>query len=372
MNNPVDILLVDDVPDNLVALSAILRRDGLRLHHARSGPEALEILLVEDIALALLDVQMPDMDGFELAELMRGAERTRRVPIIFVTANHEEPHRAFQGYDAGVVDYLIKPLDPVILRHKVDVFVELHRHRRELRHQLIEVERVGKELADTLRFTETFVAAVGHDLRSPLFAILTGVDVLELEMSQPSPTLRRVRSSAQRMTGILDQLYEVARARLGDGIRIEPRAVDLAAIVHDVVREQGLARADHAVELTVGGDATGCWDPVQLARAASNLIGNALTHGARHAAVRVTVDGGDSRRVGVEVWNAGAIPAEVVARIFQPFARGPGSTRGLGLGLFIVQQIVAAHGGELTFDTSAARGTAFRFSLPRGPAHPAQ
>jgi two-component system, sensor histidine kinase and response regulator len=191
-------------------------------------------------------------------------------------------------------------------------------------------------------------------------------------MAQPSPTLRRVRSSAQRMTGIIDQLYEVARARLGDGIRIEPRAVDLAAIVHDVVREQGLARADHAVELTVRGDATGRWDAVQLARAASNLIGNALTHGAREAAVRVTVDGGDPRRVEVEVWNAGAIPAEVVARVFQPFARGPGSTRGLGLGLFIVQQIVAAHGGQLTFDTSAERGTAFRFALPRGPAHPAQ
>jgi CheY-like chemotaxis protein len=120
VNKPVDILLVDDVSDNLVALAAIVRRDGLRLHQARSGPEALEILLVEDIALALLDVQMPDMDGFELAELMRGAERTRRVPIIFVTANHEEPHRAFQGYDAGAVDYLIKPLDPLILRHKVE------------------------------------------------------------------------------------------------------------------------------------------------------------------------------------------------------------------------------------------------------------
>jgi two-component system, sensor histidine kinase and response regulator len=311
---------------------------------------------------------MPDMDGFELAELMRGAERTRRVPIIFVTANHEEPHRAFRGYDAGAVDYLIKPLDPLILRHKVDVFVELHRHRRELRHQLTEVERVSKELAEALRFTETFVAAVGHDLRSPLFAILTGVDVLELEMPQPSPTLRRVRSSAQRMNGILDQLYEVARARLGDGIRIAPRDVDLAAIVHDVVREQGLARANHAVELTVRGEAIGCWDAVQLARAASNLIGNALTHGTRDAAVRVTVDGLDPRRVEVEVWNPGAIPADVVPRIFQPFARGTRSAQGLGLGLFIVQQIVAAHGGELTFETSAERGTVFRFALPRAQA----
>jgi two-component system sensor histidine kinase/response regulator len=362
---PVALLLVDDVPENLVALTALLRRDDVVLHTARSGPEALEILLVEDIGLALLDVQMPEMDGFELAELMRGAERTRHVPIIFVTANQEEPHRAFQGYDAGAVDYLIKPLDPVILRHKVDVFVELHRHRRELRHQLVEVERVSRELADTLRFTETFVAAVGHDLRSPLSAIMTGVDVLEHELPQGSRTLHHIRSSARRMTGILDQLYEVARARLGEGMELAPRPADLGAIVGDVVREARMSRPDRSIDTASRGDTEGVWDVTQLARVASNLISNALTHGKADAPIRVSLDGDRAEVVTVEVWNAGAIPADLQPRIFQPFARNQRSSRGLGLGLYIVQQIVAAHGGQLGFESADHGGTTFRFTLPR-------
>ncbi|HMI91036.1 MAG TPA: response regulator, partial [Polyangiales bacterium] len=115
---PIKFLLVDDVPENLVALAALMRRDGLELLHARSGAEALELLLVHDVALALLDVQMPEMDGFELAELMRGAERTKHVPIIFVTAGDHDPRRVFEGYESGAVDFLFKPLDPHVVRSK--------------------------------------------------------------------------------------------------------------------------------------------------------------------------------------------------------------------------------------------------------------
>src|SRR4051812_19602618 len=113
--DPVKFLIVDDIEENLVALEALLRREGLEILRARSGDEALELLLVHDVALALLDVQMPDMDGFALAELMRGAQRTRHVPIIFVTAAPQEQHREFRGYDAGAVDFLFKPIDPRIL-----------------------------------------------------------------------------------------------------------------------------------------------------------------------------------------------------------------------------------------------------------------
>src|SRR6185312_10736222 len=106
MSEPIKYLLVDDLEENLIALEALLRRDGVEILKASSGREALELLLAHDVALALLDVQMPEMDGFELAELMRGAERTRHVPIIFVTAATHEPQRVFQAYDAGAVDFL--------------------------------------------------------------------------------------------------------------------------------------------------------------------------------------------------------------------------------------------------------------------------
>src|SRR5882757_5017857 len=120
-------LLVDDVGENLLALSALLRREDVEILEARSGSEALELLLIHDVALALLDVQMPDMDGFELAELMRGSERTRQVPIIFVTAGTRDQYRLFKGYDTGAVDFLHKPIEPHMLKSKADVFFQLYR-----------------------------------------------------------------------------------------------------------------------------------------------------------------------------------------------------------------------------------------------------
>ncbi|MBN8812121.1 MULTISPECIES: response regulator [Sphingomonas] len=131
----VKILVVDDVEKNLIAMDALLRRDGVEILKAPSGPAALELLLRHEVALALLDVQMPGMDGYELAELMRGTERTRRVPIIFVTAVATDERRRFRGYEAGAVDYLFKPVDPQIVRNKVDIFVELARQRLEIARQ---------------------------------------------------------------------------------------------------------------------------------------------------------------------------------------------------------------------------------------------
>ena len=136
MATRVKCLLVDDLEENLLALSALLRQDDVELLQARSGEQALELLLVHDVALALLDVQMPDMDGFTLAELMRGMERTRNVPIIFVTAGARDPHRVFQGYDAGAVDFLYKPIEPHVLRNKAEVFFQLHRQKLQLAEQL--------------------------------------------------------------------------------------------------------------------------------------------------------------------------------------------------------------------------------------------
>jgi len=132
---PVKILAVDDVAENLTALEALLGREDVEVVQARSGVEALEALLIHDVALALLDVQMPGMDGFELAELMRGTERTRRVPIIFVTAVGTDERRKFRGYESGAVDYLFKPVDPHIVRSKVEIFIELFRQRQELARQ---------------------------------------------------------------------------------------------------------------------------------------------------------------------------------------------------------------------------------------------
>ena len=147
------LLLVDDQPANLVSLEAVLEGEGRTLIKAHSGQEALKVLLKEDISLVLLDVQMPGMDGFEVAELMRQRKDTQTIPIIFVTAISKEKKYVFKGYQAGAVDYLFKPLDPLILKSKVDFFLSLDKQRRELQEKLREAQahRAAYEAGKTQR-----------------------------------------------------------------------------------------------------------------------------------------------------------------------------------------------------------------------------
>ena len=169
---PVKCLIVDDRDENLLVLEALLRREDVVVLTAHSGAQALDLLLAHDVALALLDVQMPEMDGFTLAELMRGSERTRHVPIIFVTAGARDERRTFRGYESGAVDFLYKPIEPHILRNKADVFFQLYRQKQQIAHEL-------RDRTETLRLNEMFTAVLGHDLRNPLNAILTGALLLE-------------------------------------------------------------------------------------------------------------------------------------------------------------------------------------------------
>lgn len=161
-DRPIRFLLVDDVAENLIALEALLVREGLEIHKARSGAEALELMLMQDFQLAFVDVQMPGMNGYELAELMRGTERTRSIPIIFVTAAELSEARRFRGYEAGGVDYIFKPIDPVILQSKAEVFFRLGRQAKDL-------ERQRDELRESARTRDLALASLrAHADNSPL------------------------------------------------------------------------------------------------------------------------------------------------------------------------------------------------------------
>ncbi|MBV1872119.1 MAG: response regulator, partial [Gammaproteobacteria bacterium] len=140
-----NILIVDDHPENLVALEAILENENRNLVKANSGQEALTLAVKMDFALVLLDVQMPDMDGFEVASLMRKHKKTRSIPIIFVTAINKDQQYVFKGYEAGAVDYLFKPLDPLILEHKVQFFLGLDNKNRQLERRIEEVTRLKED-----------------------------------------------------------------------------------------------------------------------------------------------------------------------------------------------------------------------------------
>ncbi|HEX3759098.1 MAG TPA: hybrid sensor histidine kinase/response regulator [Kofleriaceae bacterium] len=351
------VLIVDDIVENLVALEALLRRDGVQPLCARSGAEALELLLVHEVAIALVDVQMPEMDGFELAELLRGAARTKHVPIIFITAGARDAARVFKGYETGAVDFLFKPVDPQILKAKIDVFLELADQRRQLAH--------------ALRLHELFVAILGHDLRNPLGALVAGTELLthQLPDDRHQRTLSRMGAAAHRMTAMIEQLLDLTRARLGGGVGFvrSRKPVDIRELVQRTLDELRASHRGRELAFEAAGDCATSGDPERLLQLFSNVIANALTHGAAGGTIAVRVAAG-SRDIVVEVANPGEIPPDRLASLFEPFRREPRpATRssGLGLGLFISQQIALAHGGDIDVASSPTAGTTVTIRLPR-------
>jgi two-component system sensor histidine kinase/response regulator len=362
MTSDVKCLLVDDVEENLLVLSALLRRDDVEILQARSGAEALELLLGHEVALAFLDVQMPEMDGFELAELMRGSDRTRDVPIIFVTAGVRDHYRVFKGYETGAVDFLHKPIDPHILKSKADVFFQLYRQKRQLARQL-------EELTETLRLNELFTAVLGHDLRNPLGAILNSANLLERVSKEDvvKQSAARMANSGRRMSRMIDDMLDLTRARLGGGIPLRRQECDLGQVMQRVLHEHTAALSAARFNIAQEGNLAGFWDAGRLAQVASNLVGNALEHGDASDPIQVSMHGQRLELVSFSVTNTGEIPQEVMPQLFDPFRgaqRHLGRSDGLGLGLYIVQQIVLAHGGRVDVKTDGQR-TTFVVQLPR-------
>jgi signal transduction histidine kinase len=359
------LLLVDDVEANLVALEAILARPGVSLLRARSGEEALERLLVEDVALALIDVHMPEMDGFELAELMRGSPRTQHIPILFVTAGTRDPLRVFRGYEAGAVDFLFKPLDAHVLRSKVEVFIQLQQRTQEL------AEHV-EQLEQALRLNETFLAVLAHDLRNPLGAVLTGAELIRASSQDPPSTRNaaRIAESARRMARLIDQLLDMARARSGGSIPVLPVPADLRDLCARAVQEVEAASGRGVSHVAVEGDTCGHWDADRVMQILANLLSNAARHGDPAEPIRVVADGTRQDEVRLSVHNGGVIPPEILPHVFEPFRtrtseRQRRSGGGLGLGLYIARLMTEAHGGAILVRSSAAHGTTFEVRLPR-------
>ncbi len=353
----VRLLIVDDRADNLDVLAALLEQPGVQLLRASSGEEALELLLQHEVALALIDVRMPTMDGFELAELMRGAERTRRVPIIFVTAATPESVRVFQGYEAGAVDFLFKPVDSQLLQSKVAVFIELFRQRQQLAGQIAEHKKL-------VQMSELLIGVLSHDLRAPLSAVVTAGELLPRmypDDERIGQIAGRIRSSSKRMTRLIEQLLDFATARLGQ-LPIKPQPTNLNELCETAVAE--FQERSDSLRCLVVGDPVGTWDPDRLLQLLANLIGNAVQHGAADAPITVRIEGGVDATIQIQVENGGVIPPEIRESLFSPFVRSTGSSSGAGLGLFIVDQIARAHGGQVAAHCPGET-TIFTVRLPR-------
>lgn len=372
-------LLVDDLEENLLSLEALLRREGLKLLKARSGDEALELLLLNDVALALIDVQMPHLNGFELAELMRGNERTRRVPIIFVTAGNADSQRRFRGYEAGAVDFIQKPIEPDVLRSKAEVFFQLYHQRQQIAAQRDELAASAEALKEADRRKDEFLATLAHELRNPLAPLRSGLDILRRNPNGEGAGEVREMMDRQlaHLVRLIDDLLDVSRVSQG---KIELRKEKVAAA--DVVRaaieasRPFIDAAGHSLAVDVSSQPL--WldaDLTRLSQVVANLLNNAAKYTPHGGHIRLSV-ASDGDRVAIEVADDGiGIPADMQSKVFDLFTQVHNhldrSQGGLGIGLALVKQLVDMHGGTVSAE-SAGPGSGSRFSvrvpLARGPA----
>jgi signal transduction histidine kinase len=418
VRRPVNILVVDDRDENLVAVEAVLSDPGYRLVRARSGREALKEVLDQDFALILLDVVMPGVDGYETATLIRERPRSRQTPIIFLTANDWGAQHVFRGYTVGAVDYLVKPVPADVLRSKVAVFVELFNRQEALRVGQEELERTiadrTRELAQTNlalqaeieerskiekervqllkreqaarleaeranRLKDEFLATLSHELRTPLNAIMGWAHVMG-QSSHDRDTVQRassvIRQNATSQSQLIDDILDVSRI-VGGRLVLDTQLVDLHGVIDDAIDSLMPAASAKAIQVSrsLDRDIKVVGDRDRLQQIVWNLVSNAFkfTPKGGRVQIQLTEVDGDAQ---IEVSDSGiGISAEFLPFVFDRFRQADSSMSrrhsGLGLGMAIVRHLVELHGGTVSVESAGEnQGTTFRlrFSLHAGPA----
>jgi signal transduction histidine kinase len=393
---PVKILLVDDQPGKLLSYEAILGPLGEVLIKTGSAREALAELLRNDIAVVLVDVSMPDMDGYELAEMIRQHPRYEKTAIIFVSAVHLTDLDRLKGYESGAVDYVSVPVVPQLLRARVRIFAELYRKTLEAErlHQdlearvaerTIELETaIGKqvELAEQLREADRrkdeFLALLAHELRNPLAPVRNAVEIMRLR-NLPDPELTWCRDVIERQTShlarLVDDLLDVSRITLGK-IRLRPEAVSLEDVVAGAVETSRpiIDARRHRLSMTLPGHPVRVHgDRTRLTQVVANLLNNAARYQHEGGSIDLTVTAGDGT-VEITVQDAGiGLSPDAVPRLFQLFSQGERSADsahgGLGIGLSLVKNLVELHGGSVSASSDGpGLGSRFIVRLPMLPA----
>lgn len=381
------LLIVDDEPKNLVALEAVLEGLGVQLLRAISGKDALRHLLKDDFAVILMDVQMPGMDGFDTAALIRDRERSRHTPIVFLTAAGRSEAEIARGYEMGAVDYLTKPFSPAILRQKIKVLVdlfllnaEIKRLNAELTEANVGLERRVDERTKALEARSQdltrsnqelaqFAAVASHDLQEPLRTLSTYLQLLARNNQgrwggEDQEIMDVVLGSARRMRQLISDLLAFSQIGLGER---KPGQVDCALLVSRVLDQIKEMVEERGAKITVGPLPVLNAEPLLLSQVFQNLIGNALKF-QKGAAPIVEV----SSRLEADRWVFGVrdegigIAPEHGEKIFKLFGRlhGRDEYPGNGVGLSLCKKVVERHGGDIWLDPAPGKGSTFYFSIP--------
>lgn len=366
--NTINILIVDDKPENLISLENILQEPDVKIYKAQSGIEALELLLIHGFALAILDVQMPDMNGFELAELMRGKEKTKSIPIIFVTAGAIDAQHTFMGYDAGAVDFLYKPLDIRIVKSKVKVFKELEKQKLIIQNQI-------DQLSQALKWRDDFLSIASHELKTPITSLrlqtqlaLKNFEKMDMK-AFTSDKLKKIFTTSSKqldkLTHLIDDLLDATKIRAGT-LTVEPIKANFSTLMTDVMdRYSDQLSGMKSLKIDIQDPVMVYCDPFRAEQVVVNLLSNAIKY-APNSPLEISLKQENNQAI-LKIKDEGpGIPKEKLMSIFERFKRGANSEHvsGLGLGLYIAKQIMEAHRGAIAVESNVGKGTMFIVSFP--------
>lgn len=353
----VNILIVDDRPENLISLSSILEDESRRIIKANCGNDALKIALEEEIAVMLLDVQMPEMDGFEVARLLKENSRTKDIAIIFVTAISKDEKFTMQGYEEGAVDYLHKPLDVNIVKAKVAVFEKLYRQRIELR-------AANELLIKTNKQLDEFVYIVSHDLKAPLRGISSLCSFIEEEIKTPTEELTELldlmKSRLGRMQNLIDGILHYSR--MGNAIA-EKEDVDTKELITSIIDLIG--PSDHVKIECPDQMPVIKAEKIKLHEVFQNLISNGIKYNNKeNALLRISYNEYPDHIEFCVEDNGVGIREEHRDKIFQLFQTlvPKDKSESTGLGLTIVKKIVEQQGGKVIVESKINEGSKFKFT----------
>jgi signal transduction histidine kinase len=357
------VLIVDDRPRNLLAFEAVIESLDVEIVKAESGDAALGHLLRGDFAVILLDVQMPGLNGLETTELIKKREQSRHIPIILISASSSEVEHIFKGYQHGVVDYLLKPVDGDILRSKVSVFVELYRRGETIKRQAM--------LLGEAKAKDAFLTVFAHELRTPLTTAKVQAQLAIRRLCEGDPDTVRALSSITRQ---IDKLVKLVHdlldiTRFEDGrMSLERREFDVSALLEEQ-RERMQAFCGDAYQLRVRAPAQlqVVADRNRIDQVLTNLISNAVRYSPNGGSIEIAAEAVDGL-LHLTVRDHGiGIPPSKQSFIFERFARAHGSAYGgLGLGLTIARSIVELHGGKMWVQSSGVtgEGSTFHAQIP--------
>jgi len=364
------ILIVDDKEENLFALEQMLADDNYVFIRAGSGNEALKIAYKQvNISLIMLDVQMPVMDGFEVAELLKSNQKTAGIPIIFVTAISKESQYVLKGLEGGAIDYLFKPLDPVITRAKVATILKMVEQQQEIIRKNLELAALNKEKNNLL-------GMAAHDLRSPLASMLMFSEFMEEELTgkgeeRVNMLIEIVKNSSRHMLNLIDELLDISKIEAGHLV-LELQEANLDALIAKIVERNRMIAAKKNIRLDYHTELPGYityFDPNRMEQVLENLISNAIKYSEQGTITTIRLTQKDGY-AWVSVLDQGqGIPEAEIKKLFEPFqtAKSVSSTGGeksTGLGLAIVKRILEAHKGEIFVSSELGKGSDFFFSLP--------